>query len=421
MTTADPAPREFGGPLGNLGMIIGLPIFVYYLFFAVRFNGGALLPSAGADLDGFFAAIAPTWVALGAYLGWVLLQVLLQVIAPGPVVEGTLLEDGTRLRYRVNGRASVLATALVIGALVATGWLDPAFAYDHFGALLTVMIGAASAFSMFLYVYGPAFGQRATHSGSLIHDLWMGRGHDPRVPPGGLFDLKFFCEGRPGLILWVLIDLSFACAQHRAHGVVTTPMILVCAFQAIYVLDYFWNERAILTTMDIKHERFGTMLAFGDLVWVPMTYSLQAFYLVEHAHELHPAATAAIVATHLAGLAIFRAVNNQKNRFRSDPDGARIWGRTPEFIQTARGTRLLVSGFWGWSRHFNYVGDLLMATSWSLPCLFDSLLPWFYPVYFAILLAHRERRDHHFCSMKYGPDWDRYCERVPWRIIPGIY
>ena len=80
-----------------------------------------------------------------------------------------------------------------------------------------------------------------------------------------------------------------------------------------------------------------------------------------------------------------------------------------------------MSGFWGWSRHFNYVGDILMALSWSLPCLFDSILPYFYPIYFAILLIHRERRDNKFCSKKYGTDWDRYCERVRWRIIPGIY
>lgn len=38
--------------------------------------------------------------------------------------------------------------------------------------------------------------------------------------------------------------------------------------------------------MDIIHDGFGFMLAFGDLVWVPFTYSLQAFYLVNHPHDL---------------------------------------------------------------------------------------------------------------------------------------
>jgi len=44
---------EFGGVPGNLAMIIGLPIFTAYLFFAVRFNDGAVLPGPQADWRGF--------------------------------------------------------------------------------------------------------------------------------------------------------------------------------------------------------------------------------------------------------------------------------------------------------------------------------------------------------------------------------
>lgn len=62
-----------------------------------------------------------------------------------------------------------------------------------------------------------------------------------------------------------------------------------------------------------------------------------------------------------------------------------------------------------------------MALSWSLPCLFASPIPYFYPIYFAALLIHRERRDHHICSERYGTDWDVYCEKVRWRIVPGLY
>ena len=36
------------------------------------------------------------------------------------------------------------------------------------------------------------------------------------------------------------------------------------------------SRQAILTTMDITTDGFGFMLAFGDLSWVPFTYSLQA-------------------------------------------------------------------------------------------------------------------------------------------------
>ena len=56
-----------------------------------------------------------------------------------------------------------------------------------------------------------------------------------------------------------------------------------------------------------------------------------------------------------------------------------------------------------------------------MPCGFASPVPYFYPIYFTILLVHRERRDHDLCRQKYGADWDRYCEAVPWRILPGVY
>ncbi len=36
-------------------------------------------------------------------------------------------------------------------------------------------------------------------------------------------------------------------------------------------------------------------------------------------------------------------------------------------LPTARGTKLLISGWWGIARHINYLGDLLMGLAWCLP------------------------------------------------------
>lgn len=41
-------------------------------------------------------------------------------------------------------------------------------------------------------------------------------------------------------------------------------------------------EKAILTTMDITTDGFGFMLAFGDLAWVPFTFTSCARYLVDY-------------------------------------------------------------------------------------------------------------------------------------------
>jgi protein-S-isoprenylcysteine O-methyltransferase Ste14 len=90
-------------------------------------------------------------------------------------------------------------------------------------------------------------------------------------------------------------------------------------------------------------------------------------------------------------------------------------------METERGKRLLLSGYWGMARHVNYLGDWIIAVSFGLCAGFGSVIPYFYPLWFALLLVTRERRDDRWCARKYGADWDRYKERVPWRIVPGIY
>jgi delta14-sterol reductase len=52
---------------------------------------------------------------------------------------------------------------------------------------------------------------------------------------------------------------------------------------------------------------------------------------------------------------------------------------------------------------------------------FASPVPFFYAVYFGVLLIHRQIRDDHKCRLKYRGHWEQYCAAVPYRIIPYIY
>jgi delta14-sterol reductase len=101
-------------------------------------------------------------------------------------------------------------------------------------------------------------------------------------------------------------------------------MILVCLFEAIYVLDALYFESAILTTMDITTDGFGYMLAFGDLSWVPFVYSTQARYLVDHypGYDLNDGLiyVLIIVAIKVLGYWMFRGSNSEKNAFRTNPN-----------------------------------------------------------------------------------------------------
>jgi len=406
------------GPLLHLsicGLLIFLPATVYYLWFCMTVNHGQpTFPS----MSMLTSIPAPTIKSLAIIAGWIILQGLLQIYAPGKWFRGPELPDGSRLTYKMNGWAAWWITWMVLGSACGLGWLSPTVLADQLGPLLSAANIIALCLSLYLYWRGQrAYAAQWRDGDGILIDFWLGAELNPRI---GGFDFKLFCEARPGLIGWAAIDLSCAAKQYQLQGTVSGPMILVCAFQLWYIADFFWNERTILTTWDIKHEKFGAMLCWGDLVWVPFTYSLQAQYLVTHTHDLPWWGVAGIFLLNFFGYAIFRGANSQKNTFRNDPDRP-VWGKPPNYIRTSRGATLLVSGWWGLSRHMNYLGDFLMSVAWCLPTLFGSPLPYFYCIYFAILLLHRERRDHRMCAARYGADWDRYCAVVPRRIVPWLY
>ena len=344
--------------------------------------------------------------------------------------------------------------------------------WDNYVPLLTFNILVSYGLATFCYIRSFSIKSnnkdkrelaQGGHSGNMIYDWFIGRELNPRVtlPFVGEVDIKSFMELRPGFLFWVLLNMTFMARQYRNHGYISDSMLIVVMSQMVYILDALWNEPAILTTMDITTDGFGFMLAFGDLVWVPFFYSLQTRYLAVHPVNLGNWSFA-ILAVLALGYYIFRSANNQKNRFRNDPKDPRV--NHLDSINTKRGTRLLVSGWWGQARHINYLGDFILSWAYCLPTgiagyvVHHSAFPpdadgrflpestrvkagqpilkyvvageakgwgmiftYFYLVYFAILLIHRERRDDEKCREKYGKDWDEYTKRVPSRIIPGIY
>lgn len=377
-----------------------------------------MLPTSWAEVRALAALVpTPTLAATGIFFAWLVFQALLQTVLPGKRVEGQALADGSRLRYRMNGLLAFGVTYLVLAGGVLAGWWPATLAYDHFGPLLVVANLFAFGMAVLLFVHAKLGHTAGQATGKPLVDFFLGAGLNPRL---GSFDLKLFFEARPGLIGWTVIVCSLAAAQLEQTGNLSTPMLLVVAFQFVYVLDYFVFEEAILTTLDVMHDGFGWMLCWGDVVWVPFVYCLQAYYLLVQPVSLPPIATAGIVSLNLAGFVLFRWSNLQKHTFRRDPDQP-IWGQAPAVIATRNGAGLLVSGFWGIARHLNYTGDLMMALAWGLACGLGSPLPYFYFVYFTLLLVHRERRDHKRCAARYGRAWQAYTRRVRWRFVPGVY
>jgi len=356
-------------------------------------------------------------------LGWFFSLVALHLLLPGKRVQGVVLPDGSKLTYKLN---AFLLFIITYGAAIYLGFvrnsLNLGYLYDAFLPLTTAATLFSTALAVYLYASSFKKGAMLSSHGATgwpWYDFWMGRELNPRVGP---LDLKEFCELYPGLIGWALINLGMAHKQWTSLGRVTNSMVLVNVFQLYYVADALWNEASILTTMDITTDGFGFMLSFGDLAWVPFVFTTGARYLVFVPQDLPVWGVALVLGVKALGYWVFRGANGQKDQFRRDPTHPSV--AHLKTLPTARGTKLIISGWWGASRHINYFGDWIMGLSWCMPCGLvglQSVIPYFYCIYFASLLIHRERRDEAACRAKYGADWDKYCKLVPYRIIPYVY
>ncbi|KAG8534124.1 uncharacterized protein KY384_000968 [Bacidia gigantensis] len=394
-------------------------------------------------ISGLFSTEATLWM-----LGYYLFSLVLQTILPGQEVQGVELASGGRLDYKFNAFPSAL---IVLGAAGIGTMLQGAdfalwtFIWDNYVRLITANLGVAFAVATFVYVrsYQVQKGNQdkrelslGGHTGNIIYDWFMGRELNPRVnlPLFGSIDVKIFCELRPGLLGWLLLDLAFIAHQYKAYGKITDSIVFITLFQGLYVIDALYYETSILSTIDVITDGFGFMLAFGDVVWLPFTYSLQTRYLAVYPLDMGIPGTAGCIAVVGFGYWIFRSANNEKARFRENPKDPRI--AHLKYIQTKTGSKLLTSGWWGTARHINYLGDWIMGWSYCLPTgiagyyiersqlaaatNFDPdvvqgkakgwgmIFTYFYILYFAILLIHRERRDDEKCARKYGKDWEEY-------------
>ncbi|KAL2799288.1 ergosterol biosynthesis ERG4/ERG24 [Aspergillus keveii] len=475
---------EFFGPPGAFAITFGLPVLLYSFTFLCNDVSGCPAPSllhpSTLTLDklkvevgwpeGGFRALYDTQVFLWV-LSYYLLQLFLYVVLPGQFAEGTELACGGRLRYKFNAfpTAMIILSGLAVGTYVhGADFVVWTFIWDNYPQVITANLIVCWSIAIFVYIRSfsvPAPGQPnpelrqlapGGHSGNVLYDFFIGRELNPRVKlpipfidePSRTIDIKTWCEMRPGLLGWIILNLSNIARQYRTYGYVTDSIVLSTALQAFYVLDGLYMEPALLTTMDVIMDGFGYMLSFGDMAWVPFIYNFQTRYLAMFPYELGLKGIAVVLAPTAVGYMIFRGANNQKDRFRKNPNDPRI--KHIKYIETAQGSKLMTSGWWGLARHINYLGDWLMSWSYSLPTgisgfvIIESInastgelekqavqtpetrgyaiiFTYFFLIYFGVLLLHRERRDEEKCKRKYGKDWDRYTSLVRSRIVPGIY
>ena len=370
------------------------------------------------------------WQLLGAYA---LFEALLQVYLPGKPFKATMTANGNVPVYKANGVQSLVVTVVAFFACWRFGLTSPKEVYDLFGEMLAGMAIFSVFFCVFLQIKGHVAptDEDSGSCGNPIYDFWWGMELYPKLGP---LNIKQFTNCRFGMMAWAILPVIFACYQYERDGFLADSVAVTLLLMSVYNFKFFLWETGYFNSMDIQHDRAGYYICWGCLVWVPAVYASPALYIasVQPPVKLGPELSVLIAFLGLLSIWVNYDSDRQRQEFRASNGKKKVWGKKPLMIEAeykvlkndawvTKKSLLLASGWWGVARHFHYLPEITASFFWTAPALFDKLPPYLYVVFLTILLIDRSMRDDLRCSLKYGKHWKKYCELVPYKIVPGIF
>jgi len=424
--------------LGALALVVLTPILVFpFWYLCTNLQGDVFRLAVTPGLLGkIFAACQPSRQAVAVFFGYIAFELVLQRWMPGKTfrAEGAMTVSGHVPVYKANGVQSYLFSILVLFLLRYDAktpqpylGLDPALVYDMMGQLLYLSNLTALALCVFLTFKGlnfPSTKESGT-TGSWILDFFWGTDLYPNILG---WDVKQFTNCRFGMMFWQLGIFCYAFKSMDLHGSLSSGMLVSVALQTVYIAKFFWWETGYFQSMDIQHDRGGYYICWGCMVWVPSVYTMHTLFLVANPQLLSQPVAALYLAAGVFCIWSNYDADRQRQEFRQTRGECLVWGAKPSFIAAKytttdgeqRTSLLLTSGWWGISRHYHYIPEILASVFWCVPAQHQALAPYFYPFYLTLLLLDRSFRDDKRCADKYGPSWTLYCKAVEYKIIPGV-
>ena len=285
--------------------------------------------------------------------------------------------------------------------------LSATFIYDHLGVLLTQLNLSSFLLCVFLYFKGFSFQAQKTpdRAGTCLLISTGGQKLYPRI--AGI-DLKQMIICRYGMMLWCLFTLSFAAKTMELHeGVLPNGQFVSTILLFTYLAKFYWWERYYLCAADIqgryslmecgknsytsRHivDRFGFMLCWGTVCFMPLVHTLQNLFMVTHVVEMGDNTAYALVLFGNLMTYLNYESDTQRHRVRISNGKCKVWGKPATFIRakyvTADGKEhqsvLSTCGFNGVSRHFHYLPDIVNLFLYCSPSGFTHILPHLYFIY----------------------------------------
>ncbi len=421
---------------GPLLLMLCCPPFVMLLWYTNSSLDGSLLALWQLITEqGLGQTIYQVWQPhfWGSPLAWslififMLVEFTLMVILPGKKWQGPVTPQGNIPEYKANGLLAFLVTiGLFTAATFGLHLCSPTILYDNLGDIF----GALNLFSFIvcalLYVKG-RFWPSSTDSGitgNVLFDYYWGTELYPRFFN---YHIKKFITCRFGMMSWGILLLSYGAKQAEL-GTLSNSMFVSIFLQLLYIAKFYCWEHGYLRSLDIMHDRAGFYICWGCMVWVPCVYTSPSMYLVLHPIELSWWWAGLFLSLGSMSIIINYLADRQRLMIRMKEGNCLVWGKKPVTLiahyhteeQGPKSSLLLASGWWGIARHFHYVPEIAGAFFWSVPALFTHFSPYFYVCFLTVLLVDRAFRDEQRCAKKYGDDWEKYCQLVPYKIIPYV-
>lgn len=333
--------------------------------------------------------------------------------------------------YKLNGFQSFLVSIV----FTLFNWKYLPWIYQHFNDLILTVEWLALIFCFLVYLKAKLWSTIESYredTGEYIYNFYSGIERHPSI---GKFQLKQIFNCRFGMMSWPLISICCLAYQYDKYGYISNSLRVSTILQLIYVGKFFWWEQGYFNTMDMAYDHCGFYILWGVMCWVPGFYTLSSIYLADRLIDLSSFQAIGYLSLGLFSIYVNYEVDYQKILARTNPE-SQIWGKSIKTLKMdylehgqITNTVFCLSGWWGVSRHFHYIPELLACLSWALPCgfnlnrisEFETWLPYAYFIYLSILLFHRIYRDEEKCERKYGNRYNEYKKYVPYRLIPYFF
>lgn len=180
-----------------------------------------------------------------------------------------------------------------------------------------------------------------------------------------------------------------------------------------------------MSIIDIMVDRVGYYICWGCFVYVFIFYVLVSMYFVQQFVYLGIMWLLFIFLMGIFCIVVNYLVDFQKQEVRGIGGKCLVWGKRLNIIcvkyQFENGKEkesiLLVFGWWGFVRYFNYLVEIMFVLCWIVLFLFVNIMFYFYVIFFIFLLIYCSYCDDDKCGDKYGSFWVEYCQMVLYRIV----